>query len=161
MRALALLLLALALTAAAPSASLPDIEDEVMCVVCGVVLEHAIDAPQAQQERELIRRLIAQGLTKDDEGSAQKFIDEFGLTYPQLHDGSGDYADNDLKTTGVPENFLVDPSGNVAVAIHGQLTPQLLSQQIAPRLEASWCPHVAAGPAVVRGLIGAIRTQSP
>jgi cytochrome c biogenesis protein CcmG/thiol:disulfide interchange protein DsbE len=75
--------------------------------------------------------------TKDDQGSAQKFVDEFDLTYPQLHDGSGDYADNDLKTTGVPENFLVDPSGNVAVAIHGQVTPELLNQQIAPRLESS------------------------
>jgi cytochrome c biogenesis protein CcmG/thiol:disulfide interchange protein DsbE len=75
--------------------------------------------------------------TKDDDGSAQKFVDEFGLTYPQLHDGSGDYADNDLKTTGVPENFLVDPDGNVAVAIHGQVTPELLSQQIAPMLEPS------------------------
>ena len=52
--------------AAEPQASLPDIEDEVMCVVCGVVLEHAIDAPQAIQERNQIRRLIAQGLTKDE-----------------------------------------------------------------------------------------------
>ena len=60
--------------------------------------------------------------TQDDQASAQKFVDEFGLTYPQLHDGSGDYAD-ELKTTGVPENFLLDPDGKVAVAIHGQLTP--------------------------------------
>ena len=75
--------------------------------------------------------------TKDDQGSAQKFVEEFGLTYPQLHDGSGDYADDDLLTTGVPENFLVDPDGNVAIAIHGQVTPELLSEQIAPRLEPS------------------------
>lgn len=52
--------------AAEPKASLPDIEDEVMCVVCGVVLEHSIDAPQAIQQRDQIRRLIAQGLTKDE-----------------------------------------------------------------------------------------------
>ena len=42
------------------------------------------------------------------------FVDEFGLTYPQLHDGDGHYAKDDLKTTGVPETFLVDPDGDLA-----------------------------------------------
>jgi len=61
-------ILALAPAAAAqePQASLPDIADEVMCVVCGVPLELAPDAPQAQAERAFIRRLIAQGKTKDE-----------------------------------------------------------------------------------------------
>ena len=40
-----------------PQTSLPDIEDEVMCVVCGVTLELATEAPQAIQEREFIRGL--------------------------------------------------------------------------------------------------------
>ena len=76
-----LALLALALTAAPapaaePQTTLPDIEDEVMCVVCGVVLEHAIDAPQAIQEREFIRRLIAQGLTKDE--IKDRLVAEYG-----------------------------------------------------------------------------------
>jgi cytochrome c-type biogenesis protein CcmH len=48
-----------------PRANLPDIEDEVMCPVCGTTLELAEQAPQADRERELIRRLIAQGLTKE------------------------------------------------------------------------------------------------
>lgn len=66
---LAALLVALApagALAAEPQASLPDIEDEVMCIVCGVPLELATEAPQAIQERDQIRRLIAQGLTKDE-----------------------------------------------------------------------------------------------
>ena len=50
---------------AEPQASLPDIEDEVMCPVCGTLLELASESPQAQQERALIRDLIAQGYTKD------------------------------------------------------------------------------------------------
>jgi cytochrome c biogenesis protein CcmG, thiol:disulfide interchange protein DsbE len=74
--------------------------------------------------------------TQDDQGSAQEFIDEFGLTYPHLHDGSGDYAD-ELKTTGVPENYLIDPEGNVAVAIRGQVTRELLDSEIEPRLGSS------------------------
>jgi cytochrome c-type biogenesis protein CcmH len=73
-------LLALALAAPAsraePQASLTDIEDEVMCVVCGVPLEHAVDAPQAIQERELIRELIDQGLTKDQ--IKDRLVAEYG-----------------------------------------------------------------------------------
>jgi cytochrome c-type biogenesis protein CcmH len=48
-----------------PKASLPDIADEVMCPVCGVPLELATENPQAQQQREFIRRLIAAGRTKE------------------------------------------------------------------------------------------------
>lgn len=59
-----------------PQTSLPDIEDEVMCPICGVTLELAIDAPQAQQERELIRELIAEGRTKDEIKDA--LVAEFG-----------------------------------------------------------------------------------
>jgi cytochrome c-type biogenesis protein CcmH len=47
-------------------ADLADISDEVMCVVCGVPLELATEAPQAQAEREFIRRLIEQGRTKEE-----------------------------------------------------------------------------------------------
>jgi cytochrome c-type biogenesis protein CcmH len=70
MRPLALLLLALlalapaTALAAAPRADFNDIEDEVMCVSCGVPLTIA-ESPQAERERALIRRLIARGLTKD------------------------------------------------------------------------------------------------
>src|SRR5688500_8600597 len=49
-----------------PRASLTDIEDEAMCPVCGVPLELAIEAPQAQQQRDFIRRLINRGLTKEE-----------------------------------------------------------------------------------------------
>jgi cytochrome c-type biogenesis protein CcmH len=74
----ALLALALAAPASAqePQASLTDIEDEVMCVVCGVPLEHALDAPQAIQERELIRELIDQGLTKEQ--IKDRLVAEYG-----------------------------------------------------------------------------------
>ena len=73
--------------------------------------------------------------TQDSSASAQEFVDEFGLTYPQLHDGSGDYAE-ELKTTGVPENFLVDPDGNVALAVRGPVTAELLEQQVKPLIKA-------------------------
>jgi cytochrome c-type biogenesis protein CcmH len=46
-------------------ANLPDIEDEVMCTICGTLLEES-QSPQADRERALIRRLIAQGKTKQE-----------------------------------------------------------------------------------------------
>jgi cytochrome c-type biogenesis protein CcmH len=45
-------------------ANLPDIEDEVMCTICGTLLAES-DSPQADRERALIRRLIGQGEGKD------------------------------------------------------------------------------------------------
>lgn len=55
-----LLLLAAAAPAAGacPKTTLEDVEDEVMCPVCGTPLELATEAPQAARERELIRRLV-------------------------------------------------------------------------------------------------------
>jgi cytochrome c-type biogenesis protein CcmH/NrfF len=74
------LVVALAAPAAAqapePQTSLPDIEDEVMCPICGVTLELATESPQAIQEREFIRGLIAQGLTKDE--IKDRLVAEFG-----------------------------------------------------------------------------------
>jgi cytochrome c-type biogenesis protein CcmH len=62
------LLLAVATSAAAAAqearASLPDVEDEVMCTICGTLLEES-QSPQADRERALIRELIAQGQDKD------------------------------------------------------------------------------------------------
>jgi cytochrome c-type biogenesis protein CcmH len=53
-----------AVAAQAPRASVTDIEDEVMCVACGVPLDIA-ESPQADRERAYIRQLVARGLTKD------------------------------------------------------------------------------------------------
>ena len=63
------------------------------------------------------------------------FVDEYELSYPQLHDGDGAYAKDDLKTTGVPESFLVDPDGDLALAIPGAITAEQLDQQVAPMIE--------------------------
>jgi cytochrome c-type biogenesis protein CcmH len=63
--ALALLLVPATHAVAAPPerASLSDIEDEVMCLVCGTTL-NVSESPQADRERALINRLIARGETK-------------------------------------------------------------------------------------------------
>ncbi len=63
--AIALLLAFAAPAAAVQRASLPDIEDEVMCVECGTAL-NVSQAPAAEGERRFIRRRIAEGMTKDE-----------------------------------------------------------------------------------------------
>jgi cytochrome c-type biogenesis protein CcmH len=74
-------LLALALAAAspataqAPRASLPDIEDEVMCLECGTAL-NVSTSEVADQEREFIAGLIAEGRTKAEIKAA--LVDEYG-----------------------------------------------------------------------------------
>jgi cytochrome c-type biogenesis protein CcmH len=61
-------------TAATPQTSFNDVENEVMCVSCGVPLAIA-ESPQADRERAEIRRLIAQGKSK------QQVKDELVATY--------------------------------------------------------------------------------
>ena len=82
-RRLAVLAAAVALAAAmappaqAARASFLDVEDEVMCVVCGTPLDLS-DSPQADRERAYIRRLIAQGESKQQikDALARQYGDE-------------------------------------------------------------------------------------
>lgn len=75
--ALAALLLAAPAAASTPTpkTNLPDVEDEVMCPTCGTLLQLA-ESPQAQDERDFIRRKIAQGETKDQ--IKDDLVREFG-----------------------------------------------------------------------------------
>lgn len=91
-RALALLLvlvlgvLATPALAAAPRASLPDVEDEVMCPICGTLLQLA-ESPQAQRERAFVRRQIAAG--KDKAEVKDALVAEYGRNVLALPQRSG------------------------------------------------------------------------
>lgn len=73
--ALALAAVAPAL-AAAPRTTLNDVEDEVMCPICGVPLNLATDAPQANRQRAFIRARVAAGDSKEE--IKRELADEFG-----------------------------------------------------------------------------------
>jgi cytochrome c-type biogenesis protein CcmH len=66
---------AIATPALGASASLPDIEDEVMCPTCGVPLNHAF-SPQAERQRDFIRAEIAKG--RDKQQIKDALVAEFG-----------------------------------------------------------------------------------
>ena len=70
------MIVALLLTVlAATPATLPDIEDEVMCVICGTAL-NVSSAPAAERQREFIRRRIAEGDSKEEVKAA--LVAEYG-----------------------------------------------------------------------------------
>jgi cytochrome c-type biogenesis protein CcmH len=83
-----MLFLALAAPAAAaqPRTTLPDVEDEVMCVVCGTAL-NVSTSPVADQERAFIRARIAEGKTKAQIKSA--LVKEYGPTVLATPDSGG------------------------------------------------------------------------
>jgi cytochrome c-type biogenesis protein CcmH len=75
-RLLVALVLLVGLTGAAEQrTSLPDVEDEVMCVECGTAL-NVSSAPVADQQRAFIRDRVADGMTKEEIKAA--LVDEYG-----------------------------------------------------------------------------------
>ncbi len=83
--ALAMLSIA-APAAAAPQTSVNDVEDEVMCPICGTLLELA-ESPQAERERALVKRLIAEGKDKSEVKDA--LVAQYGPAVLALPEGRG------------------------------------------------------------------------
>ncbi|HEY8501168.1 MAG TPA: cytochrome c-type biogenesis protein [Solirubrobacterales bacterium] len=83
---LAVLALLAPTAAAEQRASLTEIEKQVMCPVCGTLLQLA-ESPQAQREKVFIKRLIAEGKTEDEIKDA--LVAEYGDEVLALPQGSG------------------------------------------------------------------------
>jgi cytochrome c-type biogenesis protein CcmH len=109
--AAALLLSPAASTAsAAPRTSLPAVEQQVMCVTCGIPLAEA-DSPQADRERAFIRTLIARGETTAQIKRA--LVAQYGPTVLALPKGSG----FDLTVYVVPAAVVVAIAVLLAAAL--------------------------------------------
>ena len=81
-----------------------------MCVECGTAL-NVSQSPVANQERELIRRLIARGLTKDE--IKDRLVAEFGPEVLAIPDDSG----FDLAAWLVPGVAIVVAGGAIFVGL--------------------------------------------
>ena len=116
--ALTSLLCALALLAAAPvtalaqcpQTSLADIEDEVTCPVCGVPLELATEAPQAQRQRQFIVERIERCQSKEEIKAA--LVAQFGEEVLATPDDEG----FDLAAYIVPGLAVVGGAAAIAFA---------------------------------------------
>jgi cytochrome c-type biogenesis protein CcmH/NrfF len=72
--------------ARAPQTSLSEISSEVMCPVCGTLLELA-ESPQAQREKAFVSRLVAEGRSKAQIKDA--LVAQYGTEVLALPQGSG------------------------------------------------------------------------
>ena len=100
------------------------------CVPCRT------EAPELEefQRRHGGPRFTVLGIdSRDLTGDGRDFVERYGLTYPQLLDGDGDAA-HEFGTTGVPENFLIDPRGKVRLLVRGPVDAEYLDRYVAPML---------------------------
>jgi cytochrome c-type biogenesis protein CcmH len=81
-----LALVPLSALATPPQTSLGEISSEVMCPVCGTLLELA-ESPQAQREKAFVSRLVDEGKSKDQIKDA--LVAEYGTEVLALPQGSG------------------------------------------------------------------------
>jgi cytochrome c-type biogenesis protein CcmH len=122
-RAAALALIALAVAAPAqtvaqdcPRTTLGDIEDEVMCPICGTPLGLATEAPQAQQQRAFIEEQIADCRSKEEIKRA--LVAQFGegvLALPG--DESGEDDPGDVLVYAVPALAMLIALGGIGFAV--------------------------------------------
>jgi cytochrome c biogenesis protein CcmG/thiol:disulfide interchange protein DsbE len=71
--------------------------------------------------------------TQDLSGDALDFVEEFELTYPMLRDpDSEEPLSEDYGATGLPESFLVDPEGDVAMICRGPVDESDLQDLVLP-----------------------------
>ena len=81
------------------------------------------------------RRFTILGIDSNDlSDDALSFVRKYGITYPQLRDGSGDFSQQELGTTGVPESFLVGPDGRLVLHRLGPVTGDYLDSNVVPYL---------------------------
>ncbi len=66
---------------------------------------------------------------QDAPKDSEKFIDEFGITYPSLRDVGGKLA-KDYGTRALPETFVINPQGKVVALSRGTVTQAFLDDAI-------------------------------
>ncbi len=100
------------------------------CVPCR---QEAPELEEFQQRHGGPRFTVLGIASRDLSSDSRKFVRDYGLTYPQLRDGDGDTA-HEFGTTGVPENFLLDPAGKVRLLWRGPVTAEWLDDEVVPLL---------------------------
>ena len=70
---------------------------------------------------------------QDNADDALAFLREYPTSYPQLR-SVGDERSEAFGSTGVPENFLVDPQGRLALIWRGTVDDSFLRENVVPLL---------------------------
>jgi cytochrome c-type biogenesis protein CcmH len=107
---------AAALAQECPKTTLGDIEDEVMCPICGTPLGLASEAPQAQQQRAFIEEQIADCRSKEEIKTA--LVAQFGegvLALPG--DESGEDELSDVLVYAIPAAAILLALAGIGFAV--------------------------------------------
>jgi cytochrome c biogenesis protein CcmG/thiol:disulfide interchange protein DsbE len=95
---------------------------------------------EAPELDEFARRYRERGVAvlginvQDNSDDALAFLRDYDLRYPQLR-SVGDERSAAFGSTGVPENFLVDPRGRLALIRRGPVDESFLDEEVLPIVE--------------------------
>jgi thiol-disulfide isomerase/thioredoxin len=91
------------------------------------------EAPAIESfSREYRDEVVVLGMdTEDLTDDALDFAEEYDITYQLLHDGDGERKDA-FGIFALPESFLVDPDGNLALIQRGTVDEAFLEEQVLP-----------------------------
>ena len=80
---------------------------------------------------------------RDDRAAAERWIEDFGVSYPSLYDPDGRTAAT-LGFPFLPDTYLVDASGTMRYAIYGETSAEELSGLIDELLRRRRTPRSRA-----------------
>jgi cytochrome c biogenesis protein CcmG, thiol:disulfide interchange protein DsbE len=86
-------------------------------------------------DRNRERGLVVLGIdTQDLTDDARAFVRELDLSYPQLRDPDADspVSEQEFGATGLPESYLVEPDGNLALIRRGPVDAEYLDRFVEP-----------------------------
>jgi cytochrome c-type biogenesis protein CcmH len=112
-----------------PKTTLGDIEDEVMCPVCGTPLGLASEAPQAEDERAYIQQLIARCKSKDE--VKQALVAEYGENVLALPGDQGDDDLGDVLVYVIPALGIALAAAGIAFAVIRWRRPEAPGRRLA------------------------------
>ncbi len=72
--------------------------------------------------------------TEDLTGDGRDFVHKYGLTWEMLRDGDGSFKDK-YGIFALPESFLIDPQGNLALIQRGAVDKAFLNSNVTPLIE--------------------------
>ena len=76
---------------------------------------------------------------RDVSSDSQGFVHEHHITYPNLRDGTGEFA-HSYGTDQLPESFVIDRSGDIVAICRGEIDRAFVSEVVSFAQHDTWRP---------------------
>ena len=100
------------------------------CPPCRAEMPDLIKFYNAHQAEGLVFLAVN---SEDDASAARKFVSEKQMTFPVLYDPGGTVS-RIMGSNGLPDTYLIDPSGSLRFSWTGQISPVILDARVLPLL---------------------------